>query len=142
MLALAGLSACSVAPQLFGQEPKVKRHPGEHLHYSVRLNDGDIDNITGVSVSLGTVATGRPDQQLGTRFEGECQKSSDPKIWTCDVLIPSSIVDGDYQLNRVGVGAGRYFGKSYTEDFHVPVVPIQNPDTFNPPSKVSVTEQH
>jgi hypothetical protein len=120
--------------------PSVKRHPGEHLHYSVTFGGGDIGKIAGVSVHLKTSATPRPDQQGGNQFGGNCQKSSDPKTWTCDVVIPAGIIDGDYQLFQAGAGTPE-FGASYTEDFHVPIVPIQNPNTFTPPSKVTVTEQ-
>lgn len=133
VIALAGLP-------LFGQQAAVKRQPGEHLHYSVAVADGDINKITGVSVHLITNATPRPDQQGTTQFGGNCQKSSDPKTWTCDVLIPDGIIDGDYKLFQVSLGTP-VFGKTYDEDFHVPTVPIKNPNTFTPPSKVTVKEQ-
>lgn len=119
----------------------LKRHPGEHLHYNVTFTDGDIAKITGTSLNFSTSAVATPDQAGTTQFGGQCQKTSDPKIWTCDVVIPPGIIDGDYKLVNVGAGTPN-FGKSYTGDFHVPIVPIQNPDTFTPPSKVTVTEQH
>jgi hypothetical protein len=127
-----------------GQEAKaessVKRHPGEHLHYSVALADGDVGKITAVSVILRTSAPSSPSQpNAGAEFGVQCQKSPDPKVWTCDLTIPSAIRDGDYQLYHVSVGSPD-FGKSYDEDFHVPLVPIQNPNTLTPPSKVTVTE--
>lgn len=121
-------------------QPSVKRHPGQHLHYNVKLADGDISKVTGVSVHLKTNATPTPDQAGTTQFGGNCQKSADPKIWICDVVIPSGVIDGNYQLFQVSAGTPD-FGKAYTEDFHVPIVPIQNPNTFTPPSKVTVTEQ-
>ena len=131
--------ALTILP-LYGQS-SVKRHPGEHLHYNVALADGDIGKITGVNVHLRTNATPPPNQPGAARqFGGNCQKSVDPKIWTCDVLIPLQAVSGDYQLFNIGVGTPD-FGKSYEEDFHVPLVPIENPNTFTPPSKVTVTEQ-
>ena len=70
------------------------------------------------------------------------RKSSDPKVWTCDVEIPSNagLIDGDYKLFEVNIGT-REFGQSYTEDFHPRKLRIQNPDTFTPPSKVTVTER-
>jgi len=127
-----------------GQEAKaessVKRHPGEHLHYNVALSDGDVGKITAVGVSLRTSAPNTPSQpNAGAEFSGQCQKSPDPKVWACDVTIPSNIRDGDYQLYHVGVGSPD-FGKGYDEDFHVPLVPIQNPNTLALPSKVTVTE--
>ncbi|MGB8523251.1 MAG: hypothetical protein WCD43_09805 [Candidatus Acidiferrales bacterium] len=128
------------AQQQQPQQLSVKRHPNEHLHYQVTVADGDIGKITGVSVHLKTSATPRPDQQGTTEFGGNCQKTNDPKTWTCDVVIPTGIIDGDYQLFQVGVSTP-VFGTSYTEDFHVPVVPIENPDTFTPPSKVTVKQQ-
>jgi hypothetical protein len=128
---------------LFAQQaqPSIKRHPGDHLHYSVILADGDIGKITAVSVVLRTSAPDRSSQPgAGGQFGGQCQKSTDPKIWTCDVVIPDGTRDGDYQLYRVNMGT-REFGTNHDEDFHVPLVPIQNPNTFTPPSKVTVTEQ-
>lgn len=139
LLVLAGLTVCFMASPLAGQDAVVKRHPGDHLHYTVTLADGDINKIVAVNVGLQTTAQPRPDQEGGSSFGAQCQKSSDPKIWTCDVVIPTGTIDGDYRLSRVGVGTPD-FGKSYTEDFHLPVVPIQNPNTFTPPSKVVVTQ--
>ncbi len=132
--------ALTVLPLHSLAQSPLKRHPGEHLHYNVRVADGDIDKITGVNVHLKTNASAPPNQAGTSQFGGQCQKSPDPKIWTCDVVIPSGVIDGDYQLFQVGLGTPD-FGKSYTEDFHVPIVPIQNPNTFTPPSKVTVTEQ-
>jgi hypothetical protein len=122
-------------------QPSVKRHPGEHISYTVTLADGDISKITGVSVHLVTNAPELPNQPgAQPQFGGQCKKSADPKIWNCDVLIPDGIRDGDYKLSQVSLGTPN-LGRSYTEDFHVPMVPIQNPSTFTPPSKVTVTEQ-
>jgi hypothetical protein len=119
--------------------PTVRRHPGEHLHYTVTLADGDIGKVTGVQVSLKTSAPMTAEQPNAiSEFGGQCQKSSDPKVWTCDLTIPTNMRDGDYQLYHVNVGTPD-FGKAYDEDFHVPIVPIQNPNTFTPPSKVTVT---
>jgi hypothetical protein len=134
------VAALSVLP-LHAQQSAIKRHPGEHLHYTVSIADGDINKITGVQVHLKTDATARPDQQGTNQFGANCEKSSDPKIWTCDVVIPSNVglIDGDYTLFQVSLGTPE-FGQSYTEDFHVPVVPIQNPDTFTAPSKVKVSQ--
>jgi hypothetical protein len=61
-------------------------------------------------------------------------------MWNCDISIPTGVANGDYQLFRVGLGTPD-FGKSYEEDFHLPIVPVENPNTFSPPSKVTVTEQ-
>jgi hypothetical protein len=122
-------------------QPSVKRHPGQHLHYDITLADGDIGKIAGVSVALRTSTPARPDQpNAGGEFGGQCQKSPDPRAWTCDVVIPDGVRDGDYRLFHVGVGT-REFGTDYSEDFHVPIVPIENPNTFTAPSKVTVTEQ-
>lgn len=125
---------------LHAQQPSVKRHPGDHLHYNVTLTDGDIGKITGVSMNLKTSATQPPNQAGTNGFGGNCQKSSDPRIWTCDIVIPPNVIDGDYQLYMVSLGTPD-FGKQYNEDFHVPIVPIQNPNTFTPPSRVTVTQQ-
>jgi hypothetical protein len=122
------------------QAQSVKRHPNDHLHYNVTFADGDFGKITGVGVSLVTNASAPPDQPgAANQFGGQCQKSSDPKTWTCDVLIPARIVSGDYKLFRVDAGT-LDFSKNYSEDFHVPTVPIENLNTFTPPSKVTVTE--
>lgn len=136
MILFPTLSARAQQPQ----QLSVKRHPSEHLHYQVTLADGDIGKISAVSVHLKTSATPRPDQQGTTEFGSQCQKANDPKTWTCDVVIPSGIIDGDYQLFQVGVSTP-IFGTSYTEDFGVPVVPIENRDTFTPPTKVTVKQQ-
>jgi hypothetical protein len=134
---------------LYGQQvqPSVKRHPGEHVHYRVTLADGDIEKVSGVSIVLTRSSTqpaplNQPNAQ--TQFGGDCKKSSDPKVWDCDAEIKQTVTDGDYELFQVWVvHQGRdnvNFGKSYG-DFHLPVVPIQNPNTFTPPSKVTVTPQ-
>jgi hypothetical protein len=132
--------ALAVFP-LYGQQPSVKRHQGEHLHYKVTFQDGDIGKIVAVNVSLRSSTAAPPTQpNAQTQFGAQCQKSTDPKVWDCDVQIPQGIADGDYQLFTVGVGTSE-FGKNYSEDFHVPIVPIQNSNTFTPPSKVTVTPQ-
>jgi hypothetical protein len=141
VLVLAGLSVCFTASPLNAQQAGLKRHPGDHLHYNVTLADGDVGKVANVTVSLKTSATARPDQQGINQFGGRCQKTSDPKIWTCDVVIRPDAIDGDYQLFQVGASSPE-FGKDYSEDFHVPVVPIENPNTFHPPSHVTVTAPH
>jgi hypothetical protein len=132
------LVAIALTLPLYGQS--VKRHPGEHLHYNVTLADGDVAKVTGVSVHLNS-PTPPPPTQPGAQiqFGGNCQKTADPKIWSCDITIPN-IADGDYRLSEVDLGTPD-FSKPYNEDFHVPIVPIQNPNTFTPPSKVTVTER-
>jgi hypothetical protein len=124
---------------LYGQQPAVKRHPGDHLRYTVTLADGDTGKVTGVSVHLKTPAAPRPDQQGRPQIDSGCQKSANPKVWACDVVIPPNAIDGDYELFEVDLGTPD-FSKSYSQDFHVRVVPIQNPSTFTPPSKITVSE--
>jgi hypothetical protein len=135
------LGAVLILP-LYGQQPTVTRHPSDHLHYTVTLTDGDIGKITGVQVVLRST-TPIPEKQPGAanQFPGNCQKTNDPKIWDCNIEIPNNVGDGEYRLNTVNVGTPT-LGKSYSEDFHLSLVTIQNPDTFLPPSKVTVTEQH
>jgi hypothetical protein len=133
---LAGIALTALP--LHGQ---VVRHPDQHLRYNVALADGDIDKITSISVHLVTNAPATPDKPGAVgQFGGNCQKSSDPKVWSCDVTIPKNVADGDYRLAEIDMGTAQ-FGKSYNGDFHVPLVPIQNSNTFTPPSKVTVTEQ-
>ena len=129
--------ALTVLP-LHGQ---VVRHQNDHLHYTVTLIDGDISKITKVSVNLKTAAPEVPNQ-LGAiaQFGTQCEKTNDPKIWSCDITIPPNIRSGDFRLFYVGLGDNE-FGKSYEEDFHLPLVPIQNTNTFTPPSKVTVQER-
>lgn len=128
------------------QQEKIsaKHHPGEHLRYSVTFEDGEVNKITGIQMSFSTSAAGRPDQPNGgTQFgseDGNCQKSIDPKTWNCDLVIPKNIVDGDYNLFQVVAGT-TVFGKIYHEDFHVPMVSIENYNTFAPPSRVTVKQQ-
>jgi hypothetical protein len=105
------------------------------------LADGDIDKVTNVAVSLRTEAPETPKQPgLQNTFGGQCKKSSDPKVWGCDITIPQNVRDGDYRLYAVGVSSND-FSSGYNEDFHVPLVPIENTGTFTPPSKVTVTER-
>ena len=122
-------------------QPSVKRHPGEHLHYRVSIADGDVGKITGVSVALQS-RTSPPANQPNaqTSLGGQCKQSADPKEWDCDVVIPTGIADGDYRLYRVNVGTPS-FGTSIDEEFHLPVVPVENPNTFKVPTKITVTPQ-
>jgi len=127
---------------LYGQQPAVKRKPGDHVHYNVSLADGDVSKVTRVSMVLATNAPEAPNQ-LGSQgqFGADCQKTKDdPKVWFCDGLIPPNIRPGDYRVLNVVVATDD-FGKGYHEDFHVPLVPIENPNTFTPPTKVTVTPQ-
>jgi hypothetical protein len=122
-------------------QPSVKRHPGEHLNYTVILEEGDVAKVTGVSVHLSSPSSASPTQPgAPSQFGFNCQKSADPRVWSCDGVIPTNIADGDYRLSEVSLGTPD-FAKSYDEDFHVPIVPIQNPNTFKPPSKITVTER-
>jgi len=101
-IALYLLGAALAVLPLSGQQLVVKRHPGEHLRYNVTLNDGDIEKITLVQISLRTSAPVPPNQPNSTiEVPGDCQKSPSPKVWTCDAVIPASIRDGDYQLYHV-----------------------------------------
>jgi len=129
---------------VYGQsaQPSVKRHPGETLHYRVTVEDGDLEKITHVSVNLFT-QTPNPANQPGLTngFTIPCKKSTnEPKIWDCSEEIPDRIWNGDYTVNQVNIGAGNNFGKNYQGDYHVPTVPIENPKTFNAPTKIKVTE--
>jgi hypothetical protein len=135
VIALAGLP-------LFGQQPAVKRHPGEHIHYRVTVSDGEIEKITHIAVNLQiSTSVPHPDQPAASLgFGGNCGKSADPKIWDCDVPIPPNVADGDYRLFDIQVGSSTFL-QSYEEDFHVPLVPVENPNTFKPPTKVIVTPQ-
>ena len=122
-------------------QTSIKRHPGEHLHYQITLQGGDVDKVTNVTVNLrSSMAAPSTQPAAQTEFGTQCKKSAESKIWNCDVEIPQGIADGDYRLYHVGVSAAN-FGKSYDEDFSVPTVPIQNSSTFTPPSKVTVTPQ-
>lgn len=138
------IGAAIAALPLYAQQPPqpaVKRHPGEHLHYNVKLPDGSIDKVTNVSINLNTSTPAGPTQPgAGGELGAQCQKTPDPKLWTCDVLITTGIRDGDYRVYHVGVSSD-VFGKDYNDDFHLPIVPIENPRTFTPPSKVDVTVQ-
>jgi hypothetical protein len=134
--------AITVLP-ICGQEAQlsVKRHPNDHLHYTVTVLDGDIDKITIVVVHLSSPVSAASDQPGAvSQFGANCQKSADPKMWDCDIVIPTNVANGNYRLSEVAVSTPD-FGKAYDEDFHVPIVPIENLKTFNPPSKVKVTER-
>jgi hypothetical protein len=142
MLMLATLPVYSQQAQ-----PSVKRHPGQHLHYDITLADGDIEKVSTVSIALTRASTPPvPANQPNavSQIGGDCAKSSDPKVWNCDVEIKQNVADGDYELFQVWVThqgpKNVNFGKSYG-DFHLPVVSIQNPETFTPPSRVTVTPQ-
>ena len=127
-----------------GQQPpqsSVRRHPGDVIRYAVTFEGGDIDKLTDVGVHLSSPGPVPPNQMgFTTQFGGPCHKSPEPKLWTCDVRIPDVVADGDYRFYEVDISAGP-FSKSYPGDFHVPIVLVQNPRTFNPPTKVTVTEQ-
>ena len=134
-------AAITVLPLYAQQVPSVKRHPNEHLHYNVTLIGGEIDKVVHVSMNLNTKSEEAPNQAGSQpQFGGQCQKTNDPKIWFCDLVIPQNIRPGDYMVYSVGVSTND-FGKGYEEDFHAPIVPIENSITFTPPSKVTVTPQ-
>jgi hypothetical protein len=134
-------AALSILPLYAQQQVSVNRHPGEHLHYNVTLTDGDTNKVATVSVVLKTVSPQSPNQPSAhAQFAAPCQKSSDPKTWTCDVEIPQDLRDGDYQLYRVNIGSIQ-FGTYIDGDFHVPLVRVENPNTFKAPTKVTITPQ-
>jgi hypothetical protein len=126
------------------QAQSVKRHPGDIIKYSVTAEGGDTDRITAVTLNFWT-GTPIPQNQQGLTngFTGACTKSSaTPRVFDCSVTIPDNVSNGDYTIAWVSVGAGPNLGKRYEGDFHIPLVPIENPKTFNFPTKVTVTEQH
>jgi hypothetical protein len=138
------IGAAIAALPLYAQQaqPSVKRHQQEIVHYQVRLEGGDISKITTVNIVFNTQKAVAPDQSGFTNsFGGQCIKSSGaPNVWDCSATIPNNIADGDYRLIEVDIGAGP-FSKPYSEEFHVPLIPIENTQTFTPPSKVTVKEQ-
>jgi hypothetical protein len=130
--------AVVLAVSLHGQQ--VTRHPGEVIHYQVKLEGGELAKVTVVNVNLYTPDPIPQDQQgLTNGFSGNCVKGATPGIWDCSATIPDRVANGNYRVNSIGVGAGTTLGKSYNEDFHVPLVPIENPAMFIPPTKVTVT---
>lgn len=142
ILAIAVLALTVAA---YGQQPQqtsVKRHPGDVLHYQVKLEGGELAKVTGVRINLRTSDPIPADQQgLTNGFGGNCTKSAAVQVWDCSVTIPDRVWNGNYRVNGVGVGTGTSLGKSYDEDFHVTLVPIENSANFIPPTKVTVTEK-
>jgi hypothetical protein len=121
----------------------VTRHPGDILHYKVAVEGGDIDKITDVTLNFWSGTPIPPNQQgLSNGFPGACTKSSaTPSVWDCSATIPKTVSNGDYTITWVAIGSGPNLGKRYEENYHIPLVPIENPQAFNFPSKVTVTEQ-
>jgi hypothetical protein len=135
------LSLGIASAQQSNMELSVQRHSGDRLHYDVAFADGDIGKIVRVSVSLQTNAPETPNQPgASASFGGNCQKTNDPKTWTCDVVVPPSVRDGDYRLYDVSISSSE-FGTNYEKEFHVPLVHIKNTSVFSPPSKVTVSER-
>jgi hypothetical protein len=126
------------------QAQSVKRHPGDVLHYRVTVEGGDIDKITSVALNFWS-GTPIPQNQQGfsNGFPGDCTRSSAiPNVFDCSVTIPDTVSDGDYTITWVAIGSGPRLNRRYEVDFHIALVPIENPKTFNFPTKVTVTEQH
>ena len=126
------------------QAQSVKRHPGDVIKYKVSVEGGDIDKITSVTLSFWS-GTPIPQNQQGLTngFTGTCTTPSvAPHVFDCSVTIPDNVSNGDYTINVISIGAGPNLGKRYDGDFHVPLVPIENPKAVNFPNKVTVTEQH
>ncbi len=118
----------------------VKRHPKEVLHYQVKFEGGDTAKVTEAGLNFRSEDPIPADQPgLTNRFGGSCTKATaDSAVLECAATIPDNIANGNYRLNIVNAIAGP-LSKGYDEDFHVPLVPIENPQTFNPPTKVVVT---
>jgi len=124
-------------------QPSVKRHPGDVIHYKVAVEGGDIDKITDVTLNFWSgTAISENQQGLSNGFPGSCNKTAVPNVFDCSVTIPNTVSNGDYTITWVAIGSGPNLGKRYDGDYHIPLVPIENPKTFNFPSKVTVTEQH
>jgi hypothetical protein len=124
---------------IYAQSPK--RHQQDIVHYQVSLEGGEISKVTGVGISFNSPSPAPPNQSGFTNgFGGPCAKSPAPNVWDCSVTIPSNIADGDYRLVEVDVTSGP-FNKGYNGDFHVPLISIENTQTFTFPSKVTVKEQ-
>ncbi len=122
------------------QQPSVKRHPGDVLHYQVKFEGGDVAKLAGASVHLRTQDSPPANQQsFDSSFSGSCGAPVSPGVFQCSVTIPDSVRNGSYQLFEVDTGT-RIAGTSYQQDFGVPAIPIENPNTFTKPSKVTVTE--
>lgn len=116
------------------------RGPGDHLHYTVTLSDGDVSKVSHVSMAISIVRAEDSNQPGGqSRLAGDCQKSSDQRVWDCDVVIPQNVVDGDYQPTFVQVMGGTFY-QNYNQQFDVPTVRVKNPNTFTAPSKVTVKQ--
>jgi hypothetical protein len=129
----------------YGQQPQagspsVTRHPGDVLHYQVKFEGGDADKITEARIGLRTESIPADQPGLTNGFQGSCTKSSPPQahLFECQATIPNNAATGNYRVSNVAAIAG-VLSKGYNEDFHVPLVPIENPQTFNPPTKVIVT---
>jgi hypothetical protein len=143
-LVMFAFSVLASGQFLYSQQsqPSTIRHPDDILRYQITLEGGDADKVDTITIGFDSTE-GVPANQPGLTngFRGQCKKSSTaPDVWDCSATIPHNIADGDYRLGRVDVAAGM-FAKGYTEDFHVRLVPIKNPQTFTPPSKVTVKEQ-
>jgi hypothetical protein len=138
------LLAGTLAGLGIAQAQSVKRHPGDVLHYKVGLEGGDIAGITSARLNFWT-GTQNPQNQQGftNGFSGACTKSSTVSpVLDCSATIPDNVWNGDYTITWVELTSNSGFTKRYNEDFHVPIVPIENPKSVNFPTKITVIEQH
>jgi len=156
-LAVAGLCTCALCP-CFGQTMtpggvitpggtiqagggSVKRHPKDVLHYQVKFESGDAGKLTGASLHFQTKDSPPANQEaLRNNFGGGCGSPVSPEVFQCAVTIPDDISNGTYRLFEVDAGTP-IAGATYHQDFGVPEILIENPNTFTKPSKVTVTEK-
>jgi hypothetical protein len=132
-IVLAILSTLSLA-----QAPEahpLPRHPGDVIKYDIKFAGPNAEKIKSVNAAL-NLQTSMPKDQAGFNagFGATSFQPSAPDTFHVELTVPDNIASGDYTLffgARAAEGSANY---SNGTDFQVPIVHIENPKTFTPPS--------
>ncbi len=130
---LAAFLACSLSQ---AQEAKVlPKHPGDVIKYEIRFDGPNADRIKTVTAQM--ITNSIPKDQSGfTNGFGTAHlfNPSSPKTFDIEMTIPNNIATGDYRLSRIDARADEGSAVYSDQDYSVPIIHVENPRTFTPPS--------
>jgi hypothetical protein len=118
------------------QEAKpLARHPGDVIKYEIKFDGPNAKKVIRVAASLSLQTPAQKDQAgfLGT-IGGVNTSPSSPKTFDVEITVPEKAATGDYSLTFTGYSDEGYGNYTNGQEFHVPLVHIENPKTFMPPS--------
>jgi hypothetical protein len=111
------------------------RHPGDVIKYRIVFDGPNADKIKTVTAQMVTNSIPKDQAGFTNGFGTDRQFTpSSPKTFDIEMTIPKNIATGDYRLQRIDARADEGSAMYADQDYSVPIIHVENPRTFTPPT--------